>query len=125
MPRGEANGCRASNHQWGPDVVIRTEAQFFLEFAQDCSPGVLITLDMTPRGQPQLCVPVIHQQNMINIHDDEIRNEMLRRGRGSCYANKFGARINPAESVRQMFTLDSVERYDCRKLGAYDVSHVN
>ena len=55
---------------------------------------------------------------------ESVRDEVLRRGRGFCHAKKLGARINPGESVRQMFTLQSVERYDGRKLGAYDVSHM-
>jgi hypothetical protein len=124
MARGKTNRWCASHHQRGFDFVVRKKAQLFLEFAQNRTPRMLVGLDMTARRQPQLCVPVIHQQNMITIDNGEVRHEVLRRGRGFCYTEKLGARINPGECVRQMFTLQSIEGYDCRKLGAYNFSHV-
>src|SRR5438105_321161 len=110
MPRSGSDSLRYGDEQRGRQEEPGTDLQFLDDLAADGLGRIFVRLDVPTARQPEPGKDMIDQQQpaVCRIDDDEIRNQVLRRGRGFCQAEKGGARRNPAERVGSVLSLDVV-----------------
>ena len=90
----------------------RRETQFFTKLSYYRLPWMLALLYVTTRRKPQLSILVIDQQNVLGVHNCEIRDEMLRWSRRLCRSTKGSTGIDPCECLSPMLQLECVQRID-------------
>lgn len=96
---GQADGCRACDHQWLGDFMPSNKPEFLEELAGNRFSRVFPWLDVTSRREPELRTLVIDEKNVLPVNHCKVCDQVFWRGCRFRSTKQRRARINPCERV--------------------------
>jgi hypothetical protein len=111
-------------HQRCSRTFSEIEPEFLSQLAYHRGSRMLTWLDVPTARQPKLCILVIHEQYMIAIYQDKVRNKMLGWNRRLLKSAQLRTGVDPGQRIMAVHALKRVERLYGHNLFSDGAAHV-
>ena len=123
MARSDTHSLGTSQEQWRSWSIAKVQSQLLSQLPRHCDSRMLPGLNVPTAWQPKLCIPMVHEQHVVAIHQHEVRHEMLRRCGRFLNSAQLHTGVDPRKRIFTLRALERIERHYGCNFVTYGAAH--